>query len=152
MRDPYPDPRTSPPPPHPHRRALRAPECRSARPRKEREGARAAQAPPPCALLIKPRNASRPLSGFLVTLGGTARDSPPLVSHHSLESGFGHCQSDVSDLILPVLGSSPPQQGPLRGASHIMAQLVHTTGIPETQSPPLRQPNFEKLSGEPLGA
>lgn len=32
------------------------------------------------------------------------------------------------------------------------AQLVDTTGTPETQSPLLRQPNSEKLSREPLGA
>lgn len=59
---------------------------------KGREGGSAGRlGPAPCAL-IKQRNASRPLSGFLVTLGETARTFSLLASH---------CSFDVEVLPLP---------------------------------------------------
>lgn len=75
------------PHPHPFGPAKRAPECRSPRePEGRMGGCEGSSGPAPCAL-IKPRNQTRPLSGFLVTLGGTTRASPPLVSHRSLDVG-----------------------------------------------------------------
>lgn len=75
------------PHPHPFGRAMRAPERRSPRAPEERMGGcEGSPGPAPCAP-IKPRNRSRPFSGFLVTLGGTTRSLPPLVSHRSLDVG-----------------------------------------------------------------
>lgn len=65
-------------------------------------GAREGSPGPAPSALIKLRHRSRTLSGFLVTVGGTARALPPLVSHRGLDVG-----------VLPVperrLRLSPPR-------------------------------------------
>lgn len=73
-------------------------------------GCEGSPGPAPCAP-IKPRNQSRPLSGFLVTLGGTTRALPPLVSHRSLDARVLPVPERRLRLyILPDLGRSPHQQ------------------------------------------
>lgn len=66
--------------------------------------------PAPCSL-IKPRNASRPLRGFLVTLGETARTFSLLASHCSFDVGVLPLPERRLRLNTPKnFGRSPPQQ------------------------------------------
>ena len=78
---------------------------------KGREGGSAGRlGPAPCAL-IKQRNASRPLSGFLVTLGETARTFSLLASHCSFDVGVLPLPERRLRLNTPKnFGRSPPQQ------------------------------------------
>lgn len=106
---------TSPPKshtPHPQASSARAKVQECARPREKREGVRAAQAPPlpPCTT-IKLRNQRLPLSGFLVTLGGTAPALPSLVSHCSLNIEFLPLPERHLELPPPISWQITPSAG-----------------------------------------
>uniref|UniRef100_A0ABI7YF66 Pro-adrenomedullin n=7 Tax=Felidae TaxID=9681 RepID=A0ABI7YF66_FELCA len=90
---------------------MRAPECRGPRAPEGRMGGREGSPSPAPSALIKLRHRSRTLSGFLVTLAGTAPALPPLVSHRGLDGGVLPVPERRLRLHLPDLGRSPPQQG-----------------------------------------